>query len=71
MAMLCYRVFSPFLHRMAWALILAVRSIRSTIPSQQVGGKQALAATLLVITGIALIVAPKAILMSSLADSVR
>jgi predicted PurR-regulated permease PerM len=35
------------------------------------GGKQGLAATLLVITGIVLIVAPTAILMSSLADSVR
>jgi len=72
MAMLCYRVFSPFLHLMAWALILAV----TLYPLQQflaskMGGKQGLSATLLVITGIVLIVAPTAMLMSSLADSVQ
>jgi len=72
LAMLCYRVFSPFLHLMVWALILAV----TLYPLHQflatkMGGKQGLAATLLVITGIVLIVTPTAILMSSLADSVR
>ena len=72
LAMLCYQVFSPFLHLMVWALILAV----TLYPLHQflatkMGGKQGLAATLLVITGIVLIVTPTAILMSSLADSVR
>ena len=72
LAMLCYRVFSPFLHLMVWALILAV----TLYPLHQflatkMGGKQGIAATLLVITGIVLIVTPTAILMSSLADSVR
>ena len=72
LAMLCYRVFSPFLHLMVWALILAV----TLYPLQQflaskIRAKQGLAATLLVITGIVLIVTPTAILMSSLADSVR
>lgn len=72
MAMLCYRVFSPFLHLMVWALILAVTlyPLHQFLASKM-GGKQGLAATLLVITGIVLIVAPTAILMSSLADSVR
>jgi predicted PurR-regulated permease PerM len=72
MAMLCYQVFSPFLHLMVWALILAVTlyPIHQFLASKM-GGKQGLAATLLVITGIVLIVAPTAILMSSLADSVR
>ncbi len=72
MAMLCYRVFSPFLHLMVWALILAVTlyPLHQFLASK-IGGKQGLAATLLVITGIVLIVTPTAILMSSLADSVR
>ncbi len=72
LAMLCYRVFSPFLTLMVWALILAV----TIYPLHQalagkIGGKQGLAATLLVIFGVVLIVAPTAMLMSSLGDSVH
>jgi predicted PurR-regulated permease PerM len=72
MAMLCYRVFSPFLTLMVWALILAV----TIYPLHQflagkIGGQQGLAATLLVVVGIVLIVAPTAMLMSSLGDSVH
>jgi predicted PurR-regulated permease PerM len=72
MAMLCYRVLSPFLTLMVWALILAVtlyplhQALASTI-----GGKQGLAATLVVGVGIVLIVAPTAMLLSSLGDSVQ
>ena len=70
--MLCYRVFSPFLTLMVWALILAV----TLYPLHQylagkIGGKQGLAATLLVVVGFLLIVSPTALLMSSLGDSVR
>ncbi len=70
--MLCYRVFSPFLTLMVWALILAV----TLYPLHQylagkIGGKQGLAATLLVVVGFVLIVTPTALLMSSLGDSVR
>ena len=72
LAVLCYQVFSPFLTLMVWALILAV----TLYPLQEfvaakMGGKQGLAATVLVILGIALIVVPTAILMSSLGDSVH
>ena len=72
LAALCYQVFSPFLTMMVWALILAV----ALYPAQQflaakIGGRQGLAATLLVLLGIVLIVAPTAILMSSLGDSVQ
>jgi predicted PurR-regulated permease PerM len=72
MAMLCYRVFSPFLTLMVWALILAV----TIYPLHQylagkIGGKQGLAATLLVMFGVLLIVAPTAMLLSSLGDSVH
>jgi predicted PurR-regulated permease PerM len=72
MVALCYQVFSPFLTLMAWALILAV----TLYPLQQsaaarIGGRQGLASTLLVVLGIVLIVAPTAVLMSSLGDSVQ
>ena len=72
MVALCYQVFSPFLTLMMWAVILAV----TLYPMHQhlagkIGGKQGLAATILVLLGIALIVTPTAVLMSSLGDSVH
>ena len=72
LAMLCYRIFSPFLTLMIWALILAV----TLYPlhrafAARIGGRQGLAATLLVMVGVVLIVAPTAVLMSSLGDSVQ
>ncbi|HSC67095.1 MAG TPA: AI-2E family transporter [Cellvibrio sp.] len=69
---LCYRVFAPFLTLMVWALILAVtlyplhRSL-----ARKVGGKQWLAATILVILGSLILVAPTALIMNSLGDSIR
>ncbi len=72
MAMLCYRIFSPFLTLMIWAVILAVTLYPlHQFLAHKIGGRQGLAATLLVIVGLALIVAPTAMLMSSLGDSVR
>lgn len=72
LAVLCYRIFSPFLSLLAWALILAV----TLYPAHQklarrMGGKQGLAATLLVVGGIVLIGVPTAVLMASLGDSVQ
>ncbi len=72
LAALCYQVFSPFLTLMVWAVILAV----ALYPVQQflaarMGGKQGLAATLLVLLCIALVIVPTAVLMSSLGDSVH
>ncbi len=72
MVVLCYRIFAPFIALMAWAVILAV----TLYPAQRklarsVGGKQGWAATLLVLGGILLIVAPTAVLMVSLGDSVH
>ena len=54
LALLCYLIFAPFLTMMAWALILAV----TIYPGHQMlaarlGGKQGLAATLLVLVGVA------------------
>jgi len=72
LALLCYRVFSPFLTLIAWSVILAV----TLYPAQQslarrMGGRQGLAATLLVLAGIVLILVPTAVLLSSVGDSVR
>ena len=72
MTMLCYRVLSSFLTLMVWALILAVTlyPLHQSLASK-IGGKQGLAATLLVVVGAVLIVVPTALLMSSLGDSVQ
>ena len=72
LALLCYRVFSPFLVLMVWALILAV----TLYPLQQaiarrLGNRGGLAATIIALLGIVLIVAPTAVLMSSVGDSVH
>ncbi len=72
LAALCFQVFAPFLTLMVWALILAV----ALYPLHQylaakIGGKQGLAATIVVALGITLILVPTAVLMSSLGDSVH
>jgi predicted PurR-regulated permease PerM len=72
MAALCYRIFSPFLALMMWAVILAV----ALYPAQQwvaakIGGRQGIASILLVLLGVGLMVAPTAVLMSSLGDSIQ
>ena len=72
LAVLCYSVFAPFLTLMAWAVILAI----TIYPLQQylarkIGGKQGLAATIVVLVGCVLIVAPTAVLMDSFGSSVH
>ena len=72
LAVLCYRIFSPFISLMAWAVILAV----TIYPAQQalarrMRDRQGLAATLLVLGGIVLIVAPTAVLLAALGHSVH
>ena len=71
LAALCYVVFAPFLTLMAWAIILAVtlyplhRSL-----ARRIGGRQGLAATIVVLGGVLLIVAPSGLLMNSFGTSV-
>jgi predicted PurR-regulated permease PerM len=71
MAALCYVVFAPFLTLMVWALILAVtlyplhRSL-----ARKIGGRQGLAAMIVVVIGGLLIVTPAALLMNSFGSSV-
>ena len=72
MVMLCYQIFSPFLTLMFWALTLAVTLYPlHQILANKMGGKQGRAATLLVLAGLVLLVAPTIVLMSSLGDSVH
>ena len=72
LAALCYRVFSPFLTLMAWAIIMAVSLYPlHQLVARRLRGRQGLASTLVVILGLALIVAPTAVLMSSLGDSIH
>lgn len=72
LALLCYRVFSPFLTLAAWSIILAV----TLYPLHQwlarrVGRRQWLASTILLVVGVLLVVIPAALLLNSFADSVR
>jgi len=72
LAMLCYRIFSPFLVLMVWALILAVTlyPLHQALAARM-GGRQGWAATLITLLGVALIVAPTALLLNSVGDSVH
>jgi predicted PurR-regulated permease PerM len=72
LVLLCFQVFAPFLALMAWAVILAVTlyPMEEWI-ARRYGGRHGLAATLIVLLGVALVVAPTAALMSSLGDSIK
>jgi len=72
MTMLCYKFFYPFLELMIWALILAVTMypVHRRL-ARMVGGKQGLAATLLILIGIVLIVVPTSLLITSSSDSIH
>ena len=72
LVMLCYRIFSPFLVLMVWALILAVTlyPLHQALAARM-GGRQGWAATLITLLGVALIVAPTAVLLNSVGDSVH
>ena len=71
-AILCFQVFSPFLRLMTWALILAVTlyPLHQSVAAK-IGGRQGLAATLIVLLGVGVAVVPTAALMNSLGDSVQ
>jgi predicted PurR-regulated permease PerM len=72
LTLLCYRIFAPFLTIMVWAVILAIMlyPLQQSL-ARRLGNRPGLAATLIVIVGIALIAGPVAALMGSLADVVQ
>ena len=72
LVLLCYLIFAPFLTMMLWALILAI----TIYPLHQklatlIGGKQGLAATLIVLLACAVIVTPTVMLASQFGDLVQ
>jgi predicted PurR-regulated permease PerM len=72
MVVLCYRIFHPFLTLTVWSVILAVTLYPlHRIVAARLGGRPRTASTVIVLLGIALLVVPTAILMSSLGDSVE
>ena len=68
--MLCYKIFSPFLPLMLWALIMAVTMYPLHRRLARKLGGQGRASTLLVLICIVLIVTPASMLVSSLGDSI-
>jgi len=67
----CYHIFAPFLNLMLWAVIMAINMfpLHQRL-ARRLGDRPGRAALLLVGLGLALVVAPTAVLMSSLGDSV-
>lgn len=72
LALLCYRIFSPFIGLTAWAIILAVTlyPVHQKL-ARRMGGKQGMAATVLVLLGVVLIGVPTALLMGALGESLQ
>jgi len=66
LAALCYAVFAPFLTLMVWAVILAVTlyPLHQSL-ARRIDGRQGLAATIIVIGGGILLIAPTAVLLNS------
>ena len=72
LAVLCFKVISPFLNLMVWSIILAVTLYPlHQMLARRIGRRQWLASTILVILGISLIVVPSWLLMNSFADSTQ
>jgi predicted PurR-regulated permease PerM len=72
LAVLCYQVFAPFLVLMEWALILSVTlyPVHQRL-ARRLGGRQGWAATVIALLGIVVIVAPTAVLVNSMGESVQ
>ena len=72
LAVLCFRVLSPFLNLMVWSIILAVTMYPlHQMLARRIGGRQGLSSVIFVILGIILIVVPAWLLMNSFADSIQ
>ena len=72
LVLLCYLIFAPFLRMMSWALILAVTIYPlHQMVAARIGGKQGLAATLLVLLAVGVIITPTVMLVNEFGDSVQ
>jgi len=71
LVILCYRVFSPFVGLMLWALILAIALYPIQLSfAKRLGGRQGRAATVLVVLALVLIGLPTVMLGSSFAEQI-
>ncbi len=72
LAVLCFIVFAPFLTLMAWSVILAITlyPLHRAL-ARRLGGRDGLAATVLVLAGSVIIIAPTALLLNSFGSSVQ
>ena len=72
LVLFCWRVFSPFATLTLWAIILAVTLAPAhTAFRTRLGGRDGAAATLVVMLGLTLLVAPTAFIASSLGESIQ
>jgi predicted PurR-regulated permease PerM len=71
LAVLCYTIFAPFLTLMTWAVILAVTMYPlHQMLARRLGGRQGVAATIVLILGSVLLIIPTLLLMDSFGSSV-
>lgn len=72
LAVLCFKVFSPFLDLVVWSMILAVTLYPvHQMLARRIGGRQGLTSVILAILGVSLFVVPTWLLMNSFADSIQ
>jgi predicted PurR-regulated permease PerM len=71
LALLCYRIFSPFLTLTVWSIILAVTLYPFHQWLARGVKKQWLASTIVIVIGLVVIIVPVAWLVNSFADSTR
>src|SRR5262245_12480873 len=72
LAILCFKVFSPFLNLVVWSIILAITLYPvHQMVARRIGGRQGLTSVILAILGVSLIVIPTWLLMNSFADSIQ
>ena len=72
LAVLCFRVFSPFLNLTVWSIILGITiyPVHQWL-ARRIGRRQGLTSIILVVLGVSLVVLPTWLLMNSFADSVQ
>ncbi|MGF6920471.1 AI-2E family transporter [Paraburkholderia sp. 40] len=72
LAVLCFRIFAPFLNLMAWSVILAITLYPlQVLLRSMLGGKDGLIATLIVLVALVVILVPTYALGLAVADSVE
>lgn len=72
LVVICFQVFSPFLHLTVWSIILAITLFPlHRMLARRISGRQGVASVILVVLGIGLIVVPTWLLINSFADSIQ